>query len=67
MDASAISLSTMGMQGGDGAGGKGSMNGNMFGGGPMGQGRGGHGGGAFGAENERPEKDEMKQSQKAGS
>lgn len=66
VDASAISLSTMGMQGGDGAGGKGSMNGNMFGGGPMGQGRGGHGGGAFGAENERPEKDEMKQSQKAG-
>ena len=32
VDASGISLSTMGMQGGDGAGGKGSRDGNMFGG-----------------------------------
>ena len=40
VDASSISLGTMGMQGGDGAGGKGSRNGNMFGGGPMGQERG---------------------------
>ena len=40
VDASSISLGTMGMQGGDGAGGKGSRNGNMFGGGPMGQDRG---------------------------
>ncbi len=31
VDASGISLSTMGMQGGDGAGGKGSRDGNMFG------------------------------------
>lgn len=33
VDASDINLSTMGMQGGDGAGGKGSRDGNMFGGG----------------------------------
>ncbi len=39
VDASAITLSDMGMQGGDGAGGKGDKNGNMFGGGPA---RGGH-------------------------
>ncbi len=32
VDASGISLNTMGMQGGDGAGGKGSRDGNMFGG-----------------------------------
>ena len=32
VDASGIDLSTMGMQGGDGAGGKGSRDGNMFGG-----------------------------------
>ncbi len=40
VDASSVQLSVMGMQGGDGAGGKGGMNGNMFGDGPMGQGRG---------------------------
>lgn len=40
VDASGISLSTMGVQGGDGAGGKGSRGGNMFGGGPMGKERG---------------------------
>lgn len=40
VDASSVQLSAMGMQGGDGAGGKGIMNGNMFGEGPMGQGRG---------------------------
>lgn len=42
VDASSIDLNTMGMQGGDGEGGKGSQNGNMFGGGPMGHGRGSH-------------------------
>ncbi len=40
VDASSVQLSVMGMQGCDGAGGKGGMNGNMFGDGPMGQGRG---------------------------
>ncbi len=40
VDASSVQLSVMGMQGGDGAGGKGGMNGNMFGDEPMGQGRG---------------------------
>lgn len=37
VDASEITLSVMGSQGGDGAGGKGSRDGNMFGGGPMGR------------------------------
>lgn len=50
VDASCVSLAAMGMQGGDGAGGKGGIDGNMFGGGPMGQGRGGHGDGVFGNE-----------------
>lgn len=39
VDASGVSLAAMGMQGGDGAGGKGSENGRMFGGGFGGHGR----------------------------
>lgn len=40
VDASHIDLKSMGVQGGDGAGGKGSQDGHMFGNGPMGRGRG---------------------------
>lgn len=40
VDASDIDLKSMGMQGGDGAGGKGNEDGHMFGNGPMGRGRG---------------------------
>lgn len=40
VDASDIDLKSMGMQGGDGAGGKGSQDGHMFGNGHMGRGRG---------------------------
>jgi hypothetical protein len=38
VDASSIDLNTMGVQGGNGEGGKGSQGGNMFGNGPMGRG-----------------------------
>lgn len=40
VDASDVDLKSMGMQGGDGAGGKGSQDGHMFGNGSMGRGRG---------------------------
>lgn len=40
VDASDIDLKSMGLQGGDGAGGKGNEDGHMFGNGPMGRGRG---------------------------
>lgn len=40
VDASEVDLKVMGMQGGDGAGGKGSQDGHMFGNGPKGRGRG---------------------------
>lgn len=40
VDASDVDLKSMGMQGGDGAGGKGSQDGHMFGNGPKGRGRG---------------------------